>query len=104
MKSRQRSAVTSKLVKPLDAKTIDQLYDLEPVIDTENVHDGMEPTQFVTIACPYCGESYETRVDLTCGSFDYVEDCQICCQPIDLRVAVNDAGELIDVKALQLNA
>ncbi|MES1190052.1 MAG: CPXCG motif-containing cysteine-rich protein [Steroidobacter sp.] len=55
------------------------------------------------IACPYCGESYQTRIDLTGGSFEYVEDCQICCQPITLKVAVNDSAELIGVTALQLN-
>ncbi len=103
MKSRQLSGVLNRL-KSLDTQTIDELYGLEPVIDVEKVHVGMEPTQFVTIVCPYCGECYETRIDLTCGSFDYVEDCQICCQPIDLRVTVNEAAELIDVIARQLNS
>jgi hypothetical protein len=88
-----------------DAETIDRLYGLDPVIDTESEgNEGANPTQFVTIACPYCGEFYETRIDLTAGSFDYVEDCQICCQPIDLRVEVNDAAELETVIARQTNA
>ncbi|MES1196367.1 MAG: CPXCG motif-containing cysteine-rich protein [Steroidobacter sp.] len=57
----------------------------------------------MVIACPYCGESFETRVDLTGGSFEYIEDCQICCQPVVLKVQVNDAAELTDIDALQLN-
>lgn len=84
---------------------IDRLYGLEPVIDIEKATNaGMEATQYVVIACPYCGESYETSVDLTGGSFEYVEDCQICCQPIDLKVEVNEASELHSVVPRQSNA
>lgn len=83
---------------------IDRVYGLEPVIDIdEAASKGAEGTQYVVIGCPYCGESYETKVDLTGGSFEYVEDCQICCQPINLKVEVNDAAELANVTALQLN-
>ncbi|HVY22418.1 MAG TPA: CPXCG motif-containing cysteine-rich protein [Steroidobacteraceae bacterium] len=87
----------------LAPEEIDRLYGLEPVIDVEKAGAGTEGTQYVLIACPYCGEPYETRIDLTGGSFEYVEDCQICCQPITLKVAVNDSAELIGVTALQLN-
>lgn len=92
----------------LDEKAIDQIYGLEPVIDVEHQaenlqQDGNEWTRFVTVGCPYCGESYDTRVDLTGGSFEYVEDCQICCQPISLKVEVNLEGELINVASQQLN-
>ena len=90
----------------LDDKDIDQLYGLEPVIDVEHHHqleDGGEGTCFVTVGCPYCGESYETQVDLTGGSFEYVEDCQICCQAIALEVEVSAEGELMNVTSRQLN-
>ncbi len=88
----------------MDAKAIDLLYGLEPVIDIDETSaEGTEGTQNLVIACPYCGESFETRIDLTGGSFEYVEDCQICCQPINLKVEVNDAAELTSVTALQLN-
>jgi len=89
---------------PLDEKAIDQLYGLEPVIDIDvNAAKDNAPTPFITVPCPYCGESYDTRVDLTGGSFDYIEDCQICCQPIELHIEVNDAGELMSMTAQQLN-
>ena len=88
----------------LAEKEIDRLYGLEPVINVDDVTGvDSEATPYVVIACPYCGESFETKIDLTCGSFDYVEDCQICCQPINLKIAVNDAAELTGVTALQLN-
>jgi len=93
--------------KPSDKlapEEIDRLYGLDPVIDIEaTVAQSMEATQCENVACPYCGESYETRIDLTGGSFEYIEDCQICCQPINLKVEVSDAGELISVTSLQLN-
>jgi transposase-like protein len=51
----------------------------------------------IAIQCPYCGESYETVVDLSAGSQRYVEDCAVCCRPIEITLQVGDDGELIDV-------
>lgn len=51
----------------------------------------------ITIQCPYCGESYETVVDLSAGSQRYVEDCAVCCRPIEVTLQVGDDGELIEV-------
>jgi hypothetical protein len=69
----------------------------------EFVSDRVEPTAFVNVACPYCAENYETQVDLTAGSFVYVEDCQICCQPIELFVEVNDAGRLTGINPQRMD-
>lgn len=44
------------------------------------------------VRCPYCGERIELEVDCTAGDQDYVEDCQVCCQPINIQVTVSDAG------------
>ena len=51
----------------------------------------------VSIHCPYCGESYETTVDLSAGSQRYVEDCAVCCRPIEIALRVGDDGELLEV-------
>jgi hypothetical protein len=51
----------------------------------------------VVIHCPYCGESFETTVDLSAGSQQYVEDCAICCRPIEIALRVGEDGELIEV-------
>ena len=51
----------------------------------------------ITIHCPYCGESYETAVDLSAGSQRYIEDCAVCCRPIEITLRVGDDGELIEV-------
>jgi hypothetical protein len=45
------------------------------------------------VDCPYCGESYETTVDLSAGDQVYVEDCAVCCKPITLVLNVSDDGD-----------
>jgi hypothetical protein len=81
---------------------IDALYGLEPVFepDQSDTAGGSEAgTQFVSVSCPYCGESFETLVDASAGSASYIEDCQICCQPIEMSLAVNDSGEFSGLSA-----
>ena len=53
--------------------------------------------EFVVIHCPYCGEAFETSVDVSAGSQAYVEDCAVCCRPIEVRVRVDDQGDLLSV-------
>ena len=51
-------------------------------------------SEFHQVHCPYCGEPFETLIDLSAGSATYVEDCQVCCQPIEFTVEVDHAGAL----------
>jgi len=51
----------------------------------------------VVIHCPYCGEAFETSVDLSAGSQRYIEDCAVCCKPIEVLLRVGADGELQDV-------
>lgn len=82
----------------LDAKSIDALYGLEPVFES-GLAAGASGTpgnaQFQSVQCPYCGESFETLLDLSAGSASYVEDCQICCQPIQFSLEVDHTGALV---------
>ena len=80
--------------KPSD---IDALYGLEPVIEpAEETPPGSSPggTEFHVVQCPYCGEPFETLIDLSAGSANYIEDCQVCCQPIEFKVEVGPTGTL----------
>ena len=45
------------------------------------------------VDCPYCGESFETTVDLSGGDQVYVEDCAVCCKPITLVLNVSDGDD-----------
>jgi hypothetical protein len=48
-----------------------------------------------TIGCPYCGESISILVDDTLPEQRYVEDCQVCCRPIELDVEVAPDGDVV---------
>ena len=53
-----------------------------------------------TVLCPYCGEPNEVALDPGSGARqDYVEDCQVCCQPWRVVVAYHADGTA-DVTAL----
>jgi hypothetical protein len=84
-----------------DGAAIDALYGLEPVI--EPGAGGTDLSDFAAVDCPYCGERFEATVDLSAGPFCYVEDCQICCQPIELSGATDSAGALKSLLARRLD-
>lgn len=48
---------------------------------------------FARFHCPYCGESLETFVDVETGAADYIEDCQVCCRPIEIHAGVDADGD-----------
>lgn len=54
----------------------------------------MNLEQDITFPCPYCGETVGAIVDCTVSNQKYVEDCQVCCRPIQITVAVDDDGEV----------
>jgi hypothetical protein len=77
---------------------IDALYGLEPVIDTaHSAADVQGEAAFVVVHCPYCGEPFETSADASAGPCKYVEDCQICCQPIEMDLRVDDNGAFVEL-------
>jgi hypothetical protein len=45
------------------------------------------------VACPYCGEMMAIPLDPSGGrTQEYVEDCQVCCQPCRVRVSYDENG------------
>lgn len=46
------------------------------------------------VDCPYCGEPFDTAVDVSSGSQQYIEDCPVCCRPIEFCMEVGMNGEL----------
>lgn len=84
-----------------DSPSVDELYGLEPVIepgDGETAGDGSPGLQPRTVQCPYCGESFDTTIDVSAGSTSYIEDCQVCCQPIELSLEVSDEGAVATLR------
>lgn len=52
--------------------------------------------------CPYCGEEISMVLDLSVRRQSYVEDCEVCCNPIEVRYSVqDDALASFDAKTLE---
>jgi hypothetical protein len=62
---------------------------------------SLEDTYY--LACPYCLEHLGFLVDLTAGSQEYVQDCEVCCQPILLKIKIED-GKISNIDADRENA
>jgi formate dehydrogenase maturation protein FdhE len=63
---------------------------------------GFETERFMeteaTFMCPYCGESISMVFDLSADAQEYIEDCEVCCRPIQVNYQVS-CGELVNVVA-----
>lgn len=87
-----------------DAHSIDVRYGLEPVIEIGSSADesgARGGVHFHSVRCPYCGEGFETQLDTSSGSARYIEDCQICCRPIEFSLEVDHDGMLRSFAALR---
>ncbi len=52
--------------------------------------------------CPYCGEMISMVLDLSVRRQTYVEDCEVCCHPIEISYSVQgDALSSFVSKALE---
>ncbi len=48
------------------------------------------------VQCPYCGETIEIDVEPMEDSQEFIEDCTVCCRPIQFETRTDDEGiELI---------
>lgn len=46
------------------------------------------------IDCPYCGETIEVLIDSSDAGQQYIEDCQVCCKPINFLVTESVNAEI----------
>jgi hypothetical protein len=46
----------------------------------------------VAVQCPYCWEEITLLIDASIEMQEYVEDCEVCCRPIDFVVEVDEQG------------
>jgi len=49
-------------------------------MDTENIR------------CPYCGQLLIVVIDRSVRVQIYIEDCHVCCRPMELQVSVRKDG------------
>ena len=50
----------------------------------------MQVLQTHELVCPYCGENIQLLLDCSINSQEYIEDCQVCCRPINVIVNIED--------------
>ncbi len=48
--------------------------------------------------CPHCGAHISMLLDISAGSQHYVEDCEVCCNPMEVSYQVEE-GELAGFEA-----
>lgn len=41
------------------------------------------------LSCPFCAATTTIVLDLSAGGQSYIEDCQVCCQPMQVTFAVD---------------
>lgn len=51
--------------------------------------------------CPYCWEEISMLLDVSVSHQNYVEDCETCCNPIEMDTRFDD-GELKAFNAINL--
>lgn len=56
-----------------------------------------------SVLCPHCGETFETLIDTSAGSQEYVDDCYVCCKPIVFKIEVGVDGELTGIEVQREN-
>ena len=54
----------------------------------------MELLQEKSVCCPYCGEIIDILIDCSVASQSYIEDCEVCCRPINFNVKVTRNNDL----------
>lgn len=48
--------------------------------------------------CPYCHENISMLLDISLPGTKYIEDCEVCCNPIEIHYGFNN-GELVFFEA-----
>ncbi|MFT5500022.1 MAG: hypothetical protein ACI88G_000148 [Woeseiaceae bacterium] len=49
------------------------------------------------IRCPFCDEAMTILLDSSAGDQSYIEDCQVCCQPMQISFELSNE-ELISLQ------
>jgi len=51
--------------------------------------------------CPHCWEQVSMLIDTSVQQQTYIEDCEVCCNPLEIRIVV-DQKEIISIEAHSL--
>jgi hypothetical protein len=51
--------------------------------------DGVGTYEY-SFTCPYCWEPITMLLDISVSGQTFVEDCEVCCHPIEIQYRVED--------------
>jgi phage terminase large subunit GpA-like protein len=60
----------------------------------------MQPVVSADITCPHCGETFSLEVDTSQREQDLIEDCSVCCRPINVTIRCRP-GEVVALASSQ---
>ncbi len=52
------------------------------------------------VHCPYCGEAFTAFIDLSQGNHHTVEDCYVCCRPIEFMIETQETINGIELRRI----
>jgi len=52
--------------------------------------------------CPYCWQNISMIIEPAEGGQRYIEDCEVCCQPIEISYSVDEDQELTAFSAVSI--
>ena len=52
----------------------------------------MNGVETARVQCPSCGETIELLIDCSVERQTYIEDCEVCCRPINIVVLSGEDG------------
>jgi hypothetical protein len=82
--------VSDERASPDESDESDELESLDPL--DEDLGDDPADSEG-EVMCPYCGAANEIALDPDGGAYQtYVEDCQVCCRPWQVRVTYSPGG------------
>ncbi|HXE95638.1 MAG TPA: CPXCG motif-containing cysteine-rich protein [Dongiaceae bacterium] len=55
-------------------------------------------TRRKVFTCPHCGERISMMLDLSIACQRYIEDCEVCCNPIEISYQAEE-GRIVSFQA-----
>ena len=52
-------------------------------------------TEMKRLHCPYCGEAIELIIEFLDEPQNYIEDCEVCCQPMTVVISADGQVEVL---------
>lgn len=62
--------------------------------DNDNGPGGNNSLKELEIECPWCWQAISLLLDCSAGDQSYSEDCEVCCQPMMIKLKLVISGEI----------